>query len=87
MGWSGFFRRARWDAERARELESYLKIETDDNIARGMPPGAARAAAQRKLGNRTRIREDIYVANTMASYLPARRASRVEPRIVMQEGS
>ena len=32
-----FFRRARWDRERHEELESYLQIETDENIARGMP--------------------------------------------------
>ena len=53
MGWSRFFRRNRLDTEGARELESHLEIETDDNIARGMSPDAARAAARRKLGNRT----------------------------------
>ena len=42
-----------WDDERARELEAHLAIETDDNIARGMTPGAARDAARRTLGNRT----------------------------------
>jgi len=30
-----FFRRGRWDDERARELDPYVAIETDDNIARG----------------------------------------------------
>ena len=59
-----FFARDRWDEERARELESYLAIETDDNVARGMTLGDARAAALRKLGNRTRVREDIYNMNT-----------------------
>jgi predicted permease len=67
MGWSRFFRRAWWDRDRSRELESYLDIETDDNIARGMSPRDARAAAERKLGNRTRIREDIYLANTIGT--------------------
>jgi predicted permease len=67
MGWSRFFRRTRWDAERAREIESYLQIETDDNIARGMSAAEARSAAERKLGNRTRIREDIYMANTIGT--------------------
>ena len=62
-----FFRRAWWDRDRSRELESYLQIETDDNIARGMSADAARAAAERKLGNRTRIREDIYMANTIGT--------------------
>jgi predicted permease len=62
-----FFRRAWWDRDRSRELESYLRIETDDNIARGMSADEARAAAERKLGNRTRIREDIYMANTIGT--------------------
>ena len=64
MSWTRFFRRARWDGERSRELDSYLEIEIDDNIARGMSPDAAREAALRKLGNRTRVREDIYRMNT-----------------------
>src|SRR5436190_238233 len=60
-----FFRRGRWDEERARELESYVAIETDDNIARGMPPEEARQAAMRKIGNRTLVREEIYWMNTV----------------------
>jgi putative ABC transport system permease protein len=46
-----FFHRRWWDEERARELESYLAIETDENIARGMSPAEARDAARRKLGS------------------------------------
>jgi putative ABC transport system permease protein len=65
MGWSRFFRRRYWDEERARELEAYLTIETDENVARGMSPEAARAAAMRKLGNPTLIREDIYTMNSL----------------------
>ena len=42
MAWTRFFRRRRWDEERSRELEAYLEIETDENIARGMPPEEAR---------------------------------------------
>ena len=60
-----FLRRSAWDEERARELESYLAIETDENIARGMPPDEARAAARRKLGNATLVREEIYQMNTV----------------------
>ena len=65
MSWRRFFRRAWWDDERTRELESYLELETDDNIARGMSPDEASAAARRKLGNTGRIREEIYAMNTI----------------------
>jgi putative ABC transport system permease protein len=65
MGWRRFTRRAWWDDERTRELESYLDLETDDNIARGMAPDEARAAARRKLGSPGRIREEIYAMNTI----------------------
>jgi hypothetical protein len=61
-----FFRRGRWDDERARELEAHLAIETDENVARGMSRDQARAAARRKLGNATLIREEIYRINTIS---------------------
>lgn len=67
MGWTRFFRRSRWDEERARELEAHLEIETDAYIARGMTPDEARWAAQRRLGNVLRIREDIYDMNTIGA--------------------
>jgi putative ABC transport system permease protein len=66
MSLKRFLHRNRWDDERARELEAYLAIETDENIARGMSPAEARLAAQRKLGNRTLVREEIYQMNTIA---------------------
>src|SRR5918994_23719 len=65
MGIRRFFRRQQWDEERARELEAYLAEEVEDNLARGMPLDAARAAAHRKLGNTTRIREEIYTMNSI----------------------
>jgi predicted permease len=65
MSWRRFIFRARWDEERQRELASYIEIETDANIARGMPPELARRAAYRKLGNPTLVREEIYQMNTM----------------------
>ena len=64
MAWTRFFRRRRWDEERARELEAYIHIETDENIGRGMPPEEAQYAARKKLGNPTQIREEIYRMNT-----------------------
>jgi len=65
MSWWRYILRARWDRERRRELESYVEIETDDNIARGMSPADARAAAIRKLGNRTLVLEEVYTMNTL----------------------
>ena len=65
MSWSRFFRRRHWDRERARELESHLEMEIDDNIARGMSPDDARRVAHRKLGNPTLIREEIYRMNSI----------------------
>jgi putative ABC transport system permease protein len=65
MGFTRFFRRRQWDDERARELDAYLAQEIDDNVARGMTLDQARAAAHRKLGNTTRIREEIYDMNSL----------------------
>src|SRR5208283_4830419 len=65
MSWTRFFRRRYWDEERARELDAYLEAETDENIARGMSPEEARYAANRKLGNTTQIREEIYRMNSL----------------------
>jgi len=44
----------------AAQIESYLAHETDENIARGMTEEDARAAARRKFGNATAVREQIY---------------------------
>jgi len=66
MGWMRFLRRGHWERECARELDAHLAIETDENIARGMAPDAARLAARRKLGNRTRVLEEIHDMNTIA---------------------
>jgi len=68
MSWKRFFRRRYWDQERSRELEAYLQIETDENIARGMSPEAARGAARKKLGSPQRIREEIYRMNSLAFF-------------------
>jgi putative ABC transport system permease protein len=65
MSWFRFFRRDYWDNERRQELESYLAIEIEDNLARGLSPDEARRAAHRKLGNPTRIREEIREMNTL----------------------
>ena len=65
MSWRRFVHRQWWDEERAREIAAYLETETADNIARGMPPEEAAAAARRKFGNPTLAREEIYRMNTI----------------------
>jgi predicted permease len=60
MMWRRFLRRSKRDSESAAELQFYLDTEAEENIARGMPPEEARAAARRKLGNPTLVREEIY---------------------------
>jgi putative ABC transport system permease protein len=82
MALKRFFRRSLWDDERARELDAHLAIETDDNIARGMSPRDARAAAQRKLGNATIVREEIYRMNTIGFLDAAWRDLRYGARLL-----
>jgi putative ABC transport system permease protein len=65
MRWRRYWGRSRRDDDLARELEVYLAQETADNIARGMSPDDARFAAQRKLGNVTRVRETVYDMHTL----------------------
>jgi macrolide transport system ATP-binding/permease protein len=65
MSWRRFFQRAKRDTELQREIESYIQIATDESIARGVAPEEARAAAQRKFGNSTLVREEIYRMNTL----------------------
>lgn len=65
MSWKRFFRRKKWDEERARELAAHLQIEADENVSRGMLPDEARYAANRKLGNALQIREEIFHMNSI----------------------
>ena len=65
MSWKRLFRREKWNEERAQELASHLQIEADENISRGMQPDEARFAANRKLGNSTKIREEIFHMNSI----------------------
>ncbi len=63
MGWRRYFGRSRADLDHAREFQSHLELEVDDNIARGMSPEDARLAAHRKFGNTALIREEVYEMN------------------------
>ena len=53
-----FHRRQRMLEDLDRDIRDHLEQETQDNIARGLPPDEARYAALRKFGNITRARED-----------------------------
>src|SRR5262245_23238090 len=64
MNWRRFIKRTQADAELRQELESYIEITTEEYIAQGMGVDEARQAAQRKLGNVTRIREEVYEMST-----------------------
>jgi hypothetical protein len=66
MSWRRFFHRAQRDSESARDIQFYLDTETEDNMARGLRPEQARAAALRKFGSPGLIREEIYQMNSVA---------------------
>jgi predicted permease len=65
VNWRRFFHRQQADAEQREELEFYVEVTAREYIERGMEPAAAEAAARRKLGNTTLIREDVYRMNTL----------------------
>jgi len=65
MSWRRYFGRKRRDEDLAREIESYVRHEADDNVARGMTVDEARQAARRKFGKTTNVREAIYEMNSL----------------------
>ena len=56
---ANLFRRDHVDREIARELAAHLEMRTEDNVARGMPPEAARRAARIRFGNATAMKERV----------------------------
>src|SRR5258708_2394737 len=63
MNWRRYFHPTRAGSDHVREFQSFLEIETDENMARGMSPDAARRAANLKFGSPTAIREEVYEMN------------------------
>ena len=51
-------RRKRMLQDLEEDIRQHIEKETQDNIERGMPPAEARAAAVRKFGNVTRVKEE-----------------------------
>jgi predicted permease len=82
MNWKRFLRREAADAEQQEELEFYLDVTAEEYIGRGMNPEAARAAARRKLGNMTLIREEIYRMYTVTFAEDAIRTARQTVRLI-----
>ncbi len=55
------------------EIREHIRLETEDNIARGMPPGEARRAALRKFGNIGQVKEDtraVWICGWLESLFP-----------------
>jgi predicted permease len=82
MNWKRFLRRDAADAEQQEELEFYVEVTAEEYVARGMNPEAARAAARRKLGNMTLIREEIYRMNTVTFAENTIRTARHTVRLI-----
>lgn len=84
MNWRRLFHRDQTSAELKRELDAYLEIATEENIARGMDPQSARQAAHRKLGNATQIREEVHYMDTLTALDTILRHARVASRALRQ---
>ncbi|MGH9628729.1 MAG: permease prefix domain 1-containing protein [Bryobacteraceae bacterium] len=63
--WRRFIHPKHRDEDLARDISSYLAHEMDENLARGMSPEDARAAAVRKFGNTMAVREVVYAMNSL----------------------
>jgi predicted permease len=66
MSWLRFFRRKRNDAEFLDEIDVYLAEEIAENVARGMPEEEALRRARVKLGNVEKVRETLWLQNTLS---------------------
>jgi putative ABC transport system permease protein len=67
MSWLRFFHRQRLDDRVASDLQFHIETETEENLARGMAPAEARAAALRKFGNAAFVREEVYRRNSLGA--------------------
>ena len=83
MSWRRFFHRARRDADHAQEFESFIEIETAENIARGMTEEEARRAARLKFGNPTALREEVYEMNHIPFFETLARDLRYAVRVLI----
>jgi len=61
-----FWQRRRRDEDLTREIESYIAHEADLQASKGFSAEDAAWAAQRKLGNKTAVRERVWEMNSLA---------------------
>jgi hypothetical protein len=65
MSWRRFWHRRERDEDLAREVDAYIEHEVDRNLEAGMAPGDALAAARRKFGNITAMKERVHEMNSI----------------------
>ena len=63
---AALLRRRKWDQRVDEELEFHIRMETEENIRRGMALPDARTAARRKIGNTTLVCEEVHHMNTIS---------------------
>jgi predicted permease len=64
------FRRRQLESDLDEELQFHVEMKTRENVAAGMSPEAARAAALRQFGNLARAKEDTRTAWTLQRLEP-----------------
>ena len=65
VGLRKFFSRRKRDAEFAREIETHIAHEIDENLASGLSPEEAHRQAYLKFGSPRRVREEEWEFNTL----------------------
>jgi len=78
-----FFHRTRRDADHAQEFESFVEMETAENVARGMTEEEARRAARMKFGNPTSLREKVFEMNRIPFFETLARDLRYAARVLI----
>jgi putative ABC transport system permease protein len=68
MSWLRYLRRRRREDELGKEIDSYLAEAIADNIAAGMTAADADAAAKRKFGNITIVKETVRSMSTLGFF-------------------
>ena len=63
---SALWKRQEVDDRVAEELAFHLRMQTEENIRRGMAPKEAQAAARRQVGNTTQVREEVRRMSTVS---------------------